>query len=114
MRRRRELVTELAPLVIAPEKHPWLRRWSQDLGRAGSGSDFGSRWAPGKSLAFVPLRPERVLEVRYESFQGHRFRHMAQFERWRPDRDPSSCGLDQVARADRADTVDLRIRDWGL
>lgn len=49
-----------------------------------------------KDMSFVKLRPERVLEVRYDQMEGHRFRHVAQFERWRPDRDPESCTYDQL------------------
>ena len=56
----------------------------------------GSRWNAGKDLSFVPLRPERVAEVRYEHMEGTRFRHTAQWIRWRPDRDPGSCGFDQL------------------
>jgi ATP-dependent DNA ligase len=56
----------------------------------------GSRWNAGKDLSFVPLRPERVAEVRYEHMEGTRFRHTAQWVRWRPDRDPGSCGFDQL------------------
>jgi ATP-dependent DNA ligase len=44
----------------------------------------------------VPLRPERVVEVRYDHMEGQRFRHTAQFSRWRPDRDPSSCTYAQL------------------
>jgi ATP-dependent DNA ligase len=51
---------------------------------------------PGKELSFVPLRPERVVEVRYDHLEGRRFRHTAQFNRWRPDRDPRSCTYDQL------------------
>jgi len=49
-----------------------------------------SRWNAGKDLSFVPLRPERVVEVRYDHMEGERFRHTAQFNRWRRDRDPRS------------------------
>ena len=49
-----------------------------------------SRWNAGKDLSFEPLRPERVVEVRYDHMEGERFRHTAQFNRWRPDRDPRS------------------------
>jgi ATP-dependent DNA ligase len=59
-------------------------------------SSQASRWNAGKDLSFVPLRPERVLEVRYEHMEGTRFRHTAQFSRWRPDRDPASCGFAQL------------------
>ncbi|MBO0870955.1 MAG: ATP-dependent DNA ligase, partial [Micromonosporaceae bacterium] len=53
-------------------------------------------WNAGKDLSFVPLRPERVVEVRYEHMEGTRFRHMAQFLRWRPDRTPESCTFEQL------------------
>ncbi len=56
----------------------------------------GSRWNAGKDLSFVPLRPERVVEVRYDHMEGERFRHTAQFNRWRPDRDPRSCTYAQL------------------
>ena len=62
------------------------------------GGDEGSRWNPGKDLSFVPLRPERVLEVRYDHMEGTRFRHPPQFVRWRPDREPGSCGYAQLER----------------
>ena len=55
-----------------------------------------SRWSAGKDLSFTPLRPERVLEVGYDHMEGRRFRHTAQFKRWRPDRDPESCGYEQL------------------
>ena len=55
-----------------------------------------SRWSQGKDLSFVPLRPERVVEVAYDHMEGRRFRHTAQFRRWRTDRDPESCGYDQL------------------
>ena len=95
MARRRELFTELQPLVCEFEDHPW--NWAREHVSAAQAS-FGSRWNPGKSLTFVPLRPERVLEVRYDHMEGSRFRHPPQFVRWRPDRDPRSCGYAQLER----------------
>jgi ATP-dependent DNA ligase len=56
----------------------------------------GSRWNAGKDLSFVPLRPELVVEVRYDHMEGERFRHTAQFNRWRPDREPRSCTYEQL------------------
>ena len=94
MTRRRELFAELQPLVCDFEGHPW--NWAREHVSAQAG--FGSRWNPGKSLSFVPLRPERVLEVRYDHMEGSRFRHPPQFVRWRPDRDPESCGYAQLER----------------
>jgi ATP-dependent DNA ligase len=98
MERRRELFAELQPLVTGFEGHPWdwgaWEREAEASGRAWRGSN-SSRWNPGKELSFTPLRPERVVEVRYDHLEGRRFRHTAQFVRWRPDRDPRSCTYDQ-------------------
>ncbi|MGE0221238.1 ATP-dependent DNA ligase [Mycolicibacterium sp.] len=95
MARRRELFVELAPLVTSFDEHPW--NWAAhvdpEVVRRYGG---GSRWNAGKDLSFVPLRPERVVEVRYDHMEGRRFRHTAQFNRWRPDRDPSSCTYEQL------------------
>ena len=56
-----------------------------------------SRWNAGKDLSFIPLRPSRVVEVRYDHMEGPRFRHTAQFVRWRPDKDPHACTYEQLA-----------------
>ncbi len=55
-----------------------------------------SRWSQGKDLSWQPLRPELVVEVAYEHMQGSRFRHMAQFRRWRTDKKPSDCTYAQL------------------
>ncbi|WP_025156990.1 ATP-dependent DNA ligase [Leifsonia aquatica] len=85
--RRRELIDELAPLVER-----------DDAGAAVTGETDRSRFSSGKDVSFVRLRPERVLEVRYDQMEGMRFRHTAQFERWRPDREARSCTFDQLDR----------------
>jgi ATP-dependent DNA ligase len=94
--RRAELIEELQPLVCPIEEHPW-GKWQEFL-TANPDRIPGtqSRWSQGKDLGFTPLRPERVLEVKYDHMEGRRFRHTAQFKRWRPDRDPGSCGYDQL------------------
>ena len=61
----------------------------------------------GKDLSFTPLRPERVIEVRYEHMEGVRFRHMAQFVRWRPDRTPRSCTFEQLDTPVNFDLADV-------
>jgi ATP-dependent DNA ligase len=101
MARRKELYAELQPLVTTFEGHPW--NWGQAEGaaeRAGGARNprdgETSRWNAGKDLSFIPLRPERVVEVRYDHMEGRRFRHTAQFARWRPDRDPRSCTYAQL------------------
>ncbi len=93
MAERRRLFTELQPLVSTFEDHPW--NWAAQH-TDDSHRYAGSRWNAGKDLSFVPLRPERVVEVRYDHMEGERFRHTAQFNRWRPDREPSSCTYAQL------------------
>ncbi|HSX66278.1 ATP-dependent DNA ligase [Nocardioides sp.] len=94
--RRAELVEELAPLVCDIADHPW-GRWQEFLtANPDRVPGTQSRWSQGKDLSFVPLRPELVVEVGYDHMEGRRFRHTAQFKRWRPDRDPPSCGYDQL------------------
>ena len=95
MAERRRLFSELQPLVTTFDGHPW--NWAAHMvgGRTPRRNE-GSRWNAGKDLSFVPLRPERVVEVRYDHMEGERFRHTAQFNRWRPDRDPHSCTYTQL------------------
>ena len=57
-----------------------------------------SRFSANKDLSFVRLRPERVVEVKFDQMQGPRFRHTVTFLRWRPDREPQSCTAAQVDR----------------
>ena len=95
-KRRADLVEELQPLVCPIEEHPW-GHWADALvGNPDRVPGTQSRWSQGKDLSFVPLRPDLVLEVAYDHMEGRRFRHTAQFRRWRPDRDPASCGYDQL------------------
>lgn len=94
--RRAELFEELQPLVCPIGEHPWGEWQHRAVGNPDRVPGTQSRWSAGKDLSFIPLRPERVLEVGYEHMEGRRFRHTAQFKRWRPDRDPESCGYDQL------------------
>ncbi len=66
-----------------------------------------SRWNASKDLSFTPLRPERVVEVRYDHMEGVRFRHTAQFVRWRPDREPPSCTYAQLEEPVSFDLADV-------
>ena len=95
MTERRRLFTELQPLVTSFDDHPW--NWAaHEAGERTPRKNEASRWNAGKDLSFVPLRPEWVVEVRYDHMEGRRFRHTAQFSRWRPDRDPRSCTYAQL------------------
>ena len=98
--KRHELVQFLAPYrENALANHPW-KLWAEHeppAGEAGHRMPGGqSRWSRGKDLSWEPLRPELVLEVAYEHMQGARFRHMAQFRRWRSDKKPSDCTYAQL------------------
>jgi ATP-dependent DNA ligase len=93
--RRKELFAELQPLVTTFDDHPWAWAKQEEGTRTPRSSEF-SRWNAKKDLSFIPLRPELVVEVRYEHMEGDRFRHTAQFNRWRPDRDPRSCTYEQL------------------
>ncbi|GLZ54663.1 ATP-dependent DNA ligase [Actinomycetospora sp. NBRC 106378] len=106
MARRRELMAELQPLVTTFDEHPW--NWAaHEQGERTPRKNETSRWNAGKDLSFVPLRPERVVEVRYDYLEGDRFRHTTQFVRWRPDRDPSSCTYEQLDRPTSFDLADI-------
>jgi ATP-dependent DNA ligase len=106
MARRRELFEELQPLVTTFDDHPWA--WArQEEGARTPRNAEQSRWAAGKDLSFTPLRPERVVEVRYDHMEGVRFRHTAQFSRWRPDRDPRSCTFEQLDEPVSFDLADV-------
>jgi ATP-dependent DNA ligase len=108
--RRRELFAEMQPLVTEFEGHPW--NWAaHEQGERTPRKNETSRWNAGKDLSFVPLRPERVVEVRYDYMEGARFRHTAQFVRWRPDREPESCTYEQLEQPvtfDLAEVLGLR------
>ncbi|WP_101952926.1 ATP-dependent DNA ligase [Mycobacterium sp. 3519A] len=106
MAERKRLFAELQPLVTTFDAHPW--NWAAHVAAQSTPRRFeGSRWNAGKDLSFVPLRPERVVEVRYDYMEGERFRHTAQFNRWRPDRDPASCTFDQLERPVRFNLGDI-------
>jgi ATP-dependent DNA ligase len=85
--RRLELVDELAPLVV-----------TDDQGGPVMGAKDRSRFSSNKDTSFVRLRPERVVEVKFDQMEGPRFRHTVTLLRWRPDRDPESCLAAQVDR----------------
>jgi ATP-dependent DNA ligase len=110
--KRKELVDFLAPYrEHALVEHPW-KEWAgaqldgaaADGGAAAGGAGEGgkrvpgakSRWSADKDLSWVPLRAELVVEVGYDHMQGTRFRHTAQFRRWRPDKRPRDCTYEQL------------------
>lgn len=93
--KRHALVHRLAPYrKNAGRNHPWVRKGDAVVGSRMPGAQ--SRWSSGKDLSWEPLRAELVVEVAYEHMQNHRFRHMAQFRRWRTDKPPQDCTYEQL------------------
>jgi ATP-dependent DNA ligase len=98
--KRRELKDFLAPYrENALVDHPW-KEWiegAEEFAARGQRVPGGmSRWSQGKDLSWVALRPELVVEVAYDHMQGSRFRHTAQFRRWRTDKKPRDCTFAQL------------------
>jgi len=85
---RKALLAKLEPLIAPPGF----------TGRAPGGP---SRWSTDRSGEWQPLAPRLVVEVSYDHFTGDRFRHATRFLRWRPDKAPRQCTLDQVAPSSR-------------
>jgi ATP-dependent DNA ligase len=100
VKERAALVDLLAPLTVVDDAtHPW---------RMGSGARIpgeANRWK--KEQAWISLLPERVAEVTYDQLEGDRFRHVAGFVRWRPDRGAATCGFDQLEQPPAARIEDL-------
>jgi ATP-dependent DNA ligase len=80
---RKEVAERLEPLITPPGF----------TGRAPGGL---SRWSTKRSMEWHPLRPELVVEVSYDHFTGGRFRHGTKLMRWRPDKAPKQCRMDQI------------------
>ena len=99
-KKREELAEFLKPYrQNALMNHPW-KHWAEAPGHTGDAvkrmPGGQSRWSQGKDLSWEPLRPELVLEVAYDHMQGDRFRHTAQFRRWRKDKKPTDCTYAQL------------------
>jgi len=96
--KRRELVEYLNTYRHdALSDHPWKNWAGADAGNSTARMPGGlSRWSHGKDLSWEPLRPELVVEVAYDHMQGNRFRHTAQFRRWRVDKKPRDCTYAQL------------------
>ena len=82
---RLELLPKLKPLVAPP-------------GFTGKAPGGPSRWNNGEEKEWHPLQPKLVVEVSYDHFTGGRFRHGTKVLRWRPDKAPRQCTLEQVVQ----------------
>jgi ATP-dependent DNA ligase len=82
---RKRLTAKLEKIVAPP-------------GFTGNAPGGPSRWSTRRSAQWQPLKPELVVEVRYDHFSGDRFRHGTKFLRWRPDKSPRQCNMEQVTQ----------------
>ena len=100
VKRRRELLDELAPLAVPLAGHPWEHGFLTGGSPMGRMAGAAARWSPDEmDLDWIPLAPDRVCEVAFDQLDRDRLRHPARFRRWRPDRDPRSCTLEQLEPA---------------
>jgi ATP-dependent DNA ligase len=75
-----------------------LEKLVEEPGFTGNKPGGPSRWSTERSGEWKPLAPRLVAEVQYDHFSGGRFRHGTKFLRWRPDKSPRQCTMEQVAR----------------
>ena len=87
------LTKKLEPLIAPP-------------GFTGNAPGGPSRWSTKRSSEWQPLKPKLVVEVCYDHFTGERFRHGTRLMRWRPDKSPKQCTLEQVKHK-KADLLKL-------
>ncbi|MFY9642770.1 MAG: ATP-dependent DNA ligase [Rhodomicrobium sp.] len=87
-----------------------LEQLVEPPGFTGKAPGGPSRWTTEKSTEWVPLRPVLVAEVQYDHVSGCRFRHGTKFLRWRPDKAPHQCTLEQLSSAGPA-SADLLGRE---
>jgi ATP-dependent DNA ligase len=102
---RHVLLGELRPLAIPLSDHPWRDGFAIGASPLGRLPGSAARWTPDMEHDWLPLRPERVVEVGFDQVDGDRFRHPARLIRWRPDRTAASCSLDQILSKPRRPEV---------
>jgi ATP-dependent DNA ligase len=88
------------------ELTPKLEALIKPPGFTGQAPGGPSRWSTERSAEWKPLANKLVVEVQYDHFTGGRFRHGTRFLRWRPDKAPKQCTLDQV-RGEKSSALKL-------
>jgi ATP-dependent DNA ligase len=102
---RRELLDVLRPLIVPLTGHPWEGGFQLPGSATGRLPGAAGRWSPDvMAQDWIPLAPSLVCEVAYDQLDDGRLRHPARFRRWRPDRDPDTCSLDQLVPTAAAPT----------
>lgn len=105
-KRRVELLDEMAPYLLEDiGEHPWASWMQPEAHTDGSMPGAPNRWsgANGRDHSWIPVRPERVVEVKYVLATDGRFRGTTRFVRWRPDREPGSATIDQFPALEPVD-----------
>lgn len=97
----RERIAEMLEPLISPP------------GFTGKAPGGPSRWNNGEETPWTPLRPELVVEVIYDQVTGERFRHGTRLHRWRQDKSPDQCTMDQLAYELRPAEIDTMMRNGG-
>lgn len=109
-KRRVELLDEMAPYLLDDfAEHPWADWMNAEAHKDGTMPGAPNRWsgANGRDHSWVPVRPERVVEVKYVLATDGRFRGTTRFVRWRPDRTADSATFDQFPTLEPLDLVDF-------
>jgi ATP-dependent DNA ligase len=91
--------TSSIPAADKPGLTKHLKKLIAPPGFTGAQPGAPSRWSSERSSAWEPLRPSLVAEVRYDHVSGDRFRHGTKLMRWRPDKSPRQCRLEQLLQA---------------
>jgi ATP-dependent DNA ligase len=98
--RRHELLGQVRPLAVPLAGHPWEGGFLLAGSPTGRLKGAAGRWTPEEmEQDWTPVEPQLVAEVAYDQVDDFRLRHAARFHRWRPDLDPRSCTLEQLATA---------------
>jgi ATP-dependent DNA ligase len=87
--------------MSAPERRhaaELLRPIVEPPGFTGAAPGGPSRWRRGQNAQWFPVRPRIVVEVAFDHVTGHRFRHATRLLRWRPEKPPRQCTMDQLLR----------------
>lgn len=105
--RRAELYDQLSAMQVPLADHPWGEWMDAEAQASGRLPGGQSRWTGTKDLSWYAIAPTLVAEVGYEHMEGTRFRHTAQFKRWRDDREPASCTYDQLEEVVSYDLNDV-------
>ena len=103
--------TSAIPAADRPALTAQLEALVEAPGFTGDAPGGPSRWSTERSAEWQPLRPELIAEVRYDHVTGRRFRHGTGFLRWRPDKAPRQCTMEQLGEEARPAIVEAALKE---